>query len=743
MSNSPVDSSAAPGKRISPSTLLSVSLVIAMALLILLSWFLWNRYSHYRSLQNRLVTINGLCADLAYYDEALTMSARLAVATGDLAWEERYLDFDKKLSTALGQAKELERVALGAEAIVDVDSANNKLVDMERQAFLLVHQGDLQAASDLLASKSYRDQKDIYRNGIDTINAQLKDSSSKTLASFQQNTVIAACAFLAVLLILFFSILGGTRSLRNHIGRVQQAEAELRELNTTLEAKVADRTATLSRANDDLNNELSARQRIEAALRESEEQFQAGIASALDGIIVIDNNGNIISWNEASERMFGYSKEEVTGKNLHSLIAPQRYREAHAIQFKEFQKTGKGAAIGKTVELHGLRKDGTEFPVDLALTAISLRGEWGALGFVRDTSERKRAEAALQETNEELAGVVQRLEQLSVQSANLRGIGSFLLSCATIDEIRPVIMQSMKKLFPGTAGALFLLSPSSTDLESAGAWGGFPDDSDDSVFAPDACWGLTRGGLYVVDDMQSGLVCRHLQRSPAAAYACLPLVAKSEVLGLLHVRKLAAAGPEDAQTWVAGLKDVAPELSELLSLSVSNIRLREKLSIQSIRDPLTGLFNRRYMEESFEKEISRAARKQEPIGVVMLDIDHFKTFNDLHGHAAGDAVIVRLAGLLKLRIRGADVACRYGGEEFVLILPDCSVENAVGRAGQLAEELRTVTVTYGGQTLEPITVSMGVAAYPLHGVRPENLLRAADAALYRAKQEGRDRVVQA
>ncbi len=339
--------------------------------------------------------------------------------------------------------------------------------------------------------------------------------------------------------------------------------------------------------------------------------------------------------------------------------------------------------------------------------------------------------------------MVARLERLGVQDDQLREMGGFLLSCSTIDETRPVITQSMKNLFPGTAGALFLLSPSSTDLEPAAKWGEFPDDIQDNVFPPDACWGLTRGGVYTVDDMQRGLICRHLRHSPVAAYACLPLMAKSEVLGLLHIRKQPEDGPGDVQTWVAGVKDVASELAEMLSLSVSNIRLREKLSIQSIRDPLTGLFNRRYMEESFQKEIARAARRQEPISVVMLDVDHFKTFNDIHGHAAGDAVLAALAAFLKQRMRGGDIACRYGGEEFVILLPECSLDDAMKRVGQLAEELRTVRVSYAGETLGPVTVSVGVASFPLHGARPDALLGAADAAMYRAKQEGRDRIVRA
>jgi diguanylate cyclase (GGDEF)-like protein len=218
-------------------------------------------------------------------------------------------------------------------------------------------------------------------------------------------------------------------------------------------------------------------------------------------------------------------------------------------------------------------------------------------------------------------------------------------------------------------------------------------------------------------------------------------MAKGDVLGLLHIRNRAGGRREDDNRMMSNLRDVSATLTEMLALSISNIKLRETLSTQSIRDPLTGLFNRRYMEESFPREISRAARKQDPIGVLMVDIDRFKTFNDLHGHPAGDAVLAELADFFRTGVRGGDIICRYGGEEFTLILPECSLEDAGKRATYLINEAKKMRISYGGQTIGPITLSAGVAAYPQHGVKPGELLRAADAALYRAKQEGRDRVV--
>jgi len=168
--------------------------------------------------------------------------------------------------------------------------------------------------------------------------------------------------------------------------------------------------------------------------------------------------------------------------------------------------------------------------------------------------------------------------------------------------------------------------------------------------------------------------------------------------------------------------------------------LREALREQSIRDPLTELYNRRYMEEALFQQLSRVTRQVLPLGLIMIDIDHFKNFNDTHGHAAGDALLRELGQFLKNHVRNEDIACRYGGEEFLLIMPDASLEAAHQRAVLLQQEAKKLRVQDAGQSLQGITLSLGVAVYPEHGRSVDSLLRAADAALYRAKQEGRDRV---
>jgi diguanylate cyclase (GGDEF)-like protein len=169
----------------------------------------------------------------------------------------------------------------------------------------------------------------------------------------------------------------------------------------------------------------------------------------------------------------------------------------------------------------------------------------------------------------------------------------------------------------------------------------------------------------------------------------------------------------------------------------SEARLRDL----SVRDPLTGLFNRRYLEETLERELNRAARKQLPLGIIMVDIDHFKQFNDAHGHSAGDALLQQVGRMLREHIRGADIACRYGGEEFTLILPDASRDVIRQRAEHMREDARQLHVRREGQALEAVTLSLGIAVFPEHGSTGAAVLGAADAALYRAKHEGRDRVV--
>jgi len=448
----------------------------------------------------------------------------------------------------------------------------------------------------------------------------------------------------------------------------------------------------------------------------------------------LNGEGRILRVNQAELEMLGYSAAEMVGHFVWEFIG-----ESEASRASVLAKLAGTKPAGHMAERIYARKDGTFIPVMCEDRLVRSR-EGRVVGIrtaILDITDKKVAEQA----SEKLAGLVAQLEAQSTQNAILNEMREFLLACSATSEIGPVATRTMARLFPGSAGALMLLSPSRTDLETVSRWGGFPDGVDQNIFPPDACWGLRRGGNHAVDDADSGVICQHVRQVPAFGYVCLPLTAKGDVLGLLHIRRQSPPASTAGLPPLARVKELAATVSGILSLSIWNMRLRETLANQAIKDPLTGLFNRAFMEDSLQREIHRAGRKKAQLAVIMADIDGFKKFNDLHGHAAGDLVLREIANYLKWKVRAGDIVCRYGGEEFALILPESTVQGATARADALRDGAKGIRTSYAGQALGPVTLSMGVSMYPECGATPQDLLHAADAALYKAKQAGRDCVV--
>jgi len=378
-------------------------------------------------------------------------------------------------------------------------------------------------------------------------------------------------------------------------------------------------------------------------------------------------------------------------------------------------------------------------PVEIILrgSKIDLSRDIAFNVFVEKAAEGEK----VKQTQETLSTINKRLEERNRQNSVMSEMRELLQSCSTIQEMPPIITVSITKLFPNADGALFLINNSRTYLQSVARWGDFPEEVDENVFEPDACWGLRRGRIHEVEDIKIGPICPHLKHMPLAPYMCLPLIAKGDILGLLHLRIKPPISEEDSRNTIADLKETVLIFAEYLSLSIANIRLWERLTDQSIRDPLTGLFNRRYIEETIQREILRAAKNQTKIGIIMADIDHFKNFNDTHGHKAGDELLIKLADFFKFEIRGSDIACRYGGEEFILILPEASIEGTYKRAEHIREEVKNLKVYFHDQLLPSITLSMGITIYPDHGIELNDLIQVADTALYKAKEQGRDRII--
>lgn len=451
------------------------------------------------------------------------------------------------------------------------------------------------------------------------------------------------------------------------------------------------------------------------------------------GYFTLDEHSRVVEANLTGCQMLKVERQELLKKTFAKYIDPE---DADVFYFYRQNTLDNNAR--QTRELTMLKSDGTSFVAQLEV-AKAAEGRFRIA--VIDITEREQAEEKLKQAHETLLIVNKRLEEHNRQNSIMSEMRELLQSCSNIEEIPPIIKVSVTKMFPDTDGALFLMNNSRTDLQSVASWGDFPEREEENSFKPDVCWGLRRGRTFVVEDVKIGPICPHLKPPPTTAYMCLPLIAKGDILGLLHLRTKTSAQGEDNRDIISQLQEIAVIFAEYLSLSIANIKLWEKLADQSVRDPLTRLFNRRYMEETMQREILRAARKQTKIGIIMADIDHFKNFNDTYGHKAGDELLIKLADLFKSKIRGSDIACRYGGEEFILFLPESSAEETYKRAEYLREEVKNLKVYFHEQLLPSITLSLGITTYPDHGTELNDLIREADIALYKAKEQGRDRVI--
>lgn len=360
----------------------------------------------------------------------------------------------------------------------------------------------------------------------------------------------------------------------------------------------------------------------------------------------------------------------------------------------------------------------------------------------RQTISLQRAQAVLKETNETLTRSMSALTAKTAQARSLAEMSDILQSCLTLDEAREVISRFFNELLPGESGAVYLHNVSRECMEPLLVWGAKPPSA--GPFGADDCWALRRGRPHKVNTAESVVLCRHITDHPEGSCQCVPLVAQNEAFGLLYIASPAAAKQETGVDGSVATEEndlLVRRMAETVALACANLRLRETLRYQSIRDSLTGLFNRRYLDETLDREIRRAYRQSRPVSVILLDLDHFKQFNDTLGHGAGDSLLRALGDFLRGQVRQEDIACRYGGEEFALVLPDAALEIARDRAEQIREGIKHLAWQQQIPSAESVTVSAGVAVFPQHGASASAILQEADRALYAAKSGGRDRVI--
>ena len=498
--------------------------------------------------------------------------------------------------------------------------------------------------------------------------------------------------------------------------------------------------------------------RQEAIARESEARFRM-LAEAIPAIVWTAIPGFGLDYcNQRLCDVTGRTLEQMLGSNWKSTVHPddlpvasrnweRAQQTGEAIEAEYRFQTVKGDfrwylvrlapmrdASGKIVKWFGCRIDIDDQMRHQQVLEEEIKQHTAALfeaNLRLETEMRERA-LAQQELNQQNERMVQELTQRSTRATSLAKMAELLQSCSDLKDIFAVVAGMAPKIFPELRGAVLMLNSSRDLLEVGASWSDCQLPA--ASFAPGDCWALRIGHAHIVATGDSTAECRHVL--PAhGAYACLPLMSQGGAIGVVHFQIIDTGALSEAVMLMANM------FAEQVGLSVANLRLREALRDQSIRDPLTGLYNRRYLEETLDREIRRAVRSEHLLGVLMLDLDHFKKFNDTYGHDAGDTVLRETGAFLSRCVRAEDIVCRFGGEEFVIILPLADIQTTQARAERIRSKLRELTILHQGKAVGMVSVSVGVAELPQHGMTPKALLEAADAALYVAKREGRDRVV--
>ncbi|MBA3696619.1 MAG: diguanylate cyclase [Methylotenera sp.] len=435
-------------------------------------------------------------------------------------------------------------------------------------------------------------------------------------------------------------------------------------------------------------------------------------------------------------------KKFISGSSDHAPLASDAWVKAlHPDDFDPCMKTFSDAFVDHTsfqMEYRLRRADGQyRYVLDTGEPYLNKDGKFaGFIGSSSDVTDRKNHEDQL------------RLSQLELTQHNkemqfINELNSYLQVCLSLDETHPIIEHYAKKIFADYSGVLYLFDEAHSMVETAARWGDDQSLSQPTI-SPDDCWGLRQGKVHVVDGADDVIVCNHIHGQCKDGYVCAPVIAQGEMIGVLTVT-LGSSNVSNENGKLRTSKESRTRLiamaADNLAMALVSLKLREALRNRSVRDPLTKLFNRRYLEETLARELSNGKRSDQHLGFIMIDIDHFKQYNDTHGHDAGDFVLVEIAELLRSKLRSGDIACRFGGEELVLVMPGASKEIAAMRAESMRAAIEQHEFVYQGKNLNGVTASLGVSEYPHDADTSVGLMKAADTALYRAKAAGRNQVM--
>ena len=515
------------------------------------------------------------------------------------------------------------------------------------------------------------------------------------------------------------------------LDELQKTMKNLEEAKETLEKKVEERTAELQR-------QVEETEAIARKLRESEELFRSMVESLGEAVVIVDPDERFVFANPAARRIFNDTENKLEGRSLSEFTSQE--------DFERLRQQTRRRQLGfhDTYDLQLTLPDGTKKVVIVnAAPRVDADGRFsGVLAVLTEITERKKQEKALAEAKDKLEKAIAELEQRNKDIVQLVEMGEAISLARSEKEAIDIIINYAEKLFSEDSGLFYLRPEKENFIELTSAWN--LSQKIGPILNLEDCWALRKSSPHFVDPDTGAFLCPHFRdivKLPART-ACLPLISGGETIGLLAVICCSREEASDLLEFEAR-KSLLTVFSQRVASSLANIRLRESLRQQSIRDPLTGIFNRRYLEETLQREFSRARRLNQPLSIIMFDIDHFKAVNDSYGHEAGDVVLQSIARELQSIVRTEDIVCRFGGEEFVVVMPGMDFKKAAARASLILQAVRNLELLVGETKLIKITMSAGVASFPSHGKTPAEVLQAADQALFRAKKLGRDRAVEA
>lgn len=516
------------------------------------------------------------------------------------------------------------------------------------------------------------------------------------------------------------------QQLKQQILEKENAEAEIKLLNQELEHRVTERTTALTTVNRDLQDSHKFTERITTLIPN------------LVYIYDLDKKQNSYC-NPFIDEILGFTPKQLQNHKsnlLAELIHPadlelveQHFQKCYSLEEDDYLEIEYRIKDTKG-EWHWFHDKNTIFKRDIKGQPQQI------LGIAQDITNKKKNQLKTEKLTQKLEEKVKALEVRNQERIKLAEMNEFLQACLTIEEATKTLADLLIPLFPDASGAVYLINSSHNFLEVIAAWGTIASDR---IIEFNECWGLRRGSLHTCKSTTSSLYCSHIKAENIASVRsstlCLPMMAKGETLGMFYLQF------NDDRVISRSIQELGKTVAQNIGMAFANLQLQETLKFQSLRDPLTGLFNRRYLRESLEKEIDRATRKKQFIGIMIIDIDHFKRFNDTYGHEAGDLVLKEVGTYLIQQTRQYDIACRYGGEELLIVMPDASLENTILRAEEIRQGIEQLQLRHQGILLETVTISVGVSCFPDDGVEPESLIRIADKGLYQAKEQGRNRVV--